>query len=45
MFEDGLFTLTKIVSTIVIAMSIVPLLFLTAPGGDKAEPKDIFDTD
>ena len=37
--------LFKIVTTLVVAMSVVPLLFLTAKGGDKAEPKDIFDTD
>ncbi len=45
MFEDGFVTLAKIVGTIMFAMSVVPLLFLTAKGGDKSEPTDIFDTD
>jgi hypothetical protein len=45
MFEAGLFTLFKIVTTLVVSMSVVPLLFLTAKGGDKTEPKDVFDTD
>lgn len=44
MFESGLFTLFKIVTTLVGAMSVVPLLFLFSPGQDRAEPKDIFDT-
>lgn len=45
MFEAGLFTLFKIVTTLVVSMSVAPLLFLIAPGGDKTEPKDVFDTD
>jgi len=45
MFEDGLVTLLKIVATLVASMSVVPLLFLSAPGGDTSEPKDVFDTD
>ncbi len=45
MYEPGLVTLAKIVITLVGAMSVVPLLFLFAPGGDVKEPKDVFDTD
>lgn len=43
--EAGLVTLFKIVTTLVGAMSVVPLLFLFSPGQSKDEPKDIFDTD
>lgn len=43
--EAGLFTLFKIVTTLVGAMSVVPLLFLFSPGQNRAEPKDVFDTD
>ncbi len=45
MFEDGLFTLTKIVSLLVFCMGFVPVLFLLSPGADTSEPEDIFDTD
>jgi hypothetical protein len=45
MFEDGIVTLIKIVTTLVVPMSVVPLLFLTAKSGDRTEPKDVFDTD
>lgn len=45
MFEDGLFTLTKIVSLLVFCMGAIPLMFLLSPGADKSEPEDIFDTD
>lgn len=45
MFEEGLWTLTKIVSVLVGAMSVVPLLFMTSPGADKSEPEEVFDTD
>jgi len=45
MFESGLVTLLKIVATLVASMSVVPLLFLSSPGADASEPKDIFDTD
>jgi len=45
MFEDGIVTLAKIVTTLVVPMSVIPLLFLFSPGGDKSEPEDIFDTD
>ncbi len=44
MFEEGLFTLAKIVGTLVFCMSVVPLLFLGS-GGNTDEPEDIFDTD
>lgn len=43
MVEPGLVTLTKIVGTILLAMGIIPFLFLLSPGGDKSEPKDNFD--
>jgi hypothetical protein len=43
--EAGLVTLFKIVSTLIFAMSVVPLLFLFSPGQNKGEPKDVFDTD
>lgn len=45
MFESGTVTLVKIVTTIVVAMSVIPVLFLLWPGADKREPKDVFDTD
>jgi hypothetical protein len=44
MFEEGLITLLKIVSTIVIPIASIPVLFLLSPGGDTSEPEDIFDT-
>ena len=43
MVEPGLVTLTKIVGTLLLAMGIIPFLFLLSPGGDKSEPKDNFD--
>jgi len=43
--ESGLLTRFKIVTTLVGAMSAVPLLFLFSPGQDRSEPKDIVDTD
>ena len=45
MFEDGLFTLAKIVGTLITCMSVVPLLFMASPGGDTSEPEEVFDTD
>ncbi len=45
MYENGLVTLAKIVSGLVFCMSVVPLLFMSSPGGDKGEPEDVFDTD
>ncbi len=45
MFEEGLFTLTKIVSVLVGAMSVVPVLFMLSPGANKSEPEEVFDTD
>lgn len=44
MFEEGLITLVKIVTTIIIPMASIPVLFLLAPGGDTSEPEDFFDT-
>ena len=43
MVEPGLVTLAKIVGTLLLAMGIIPFLFLLSPGGDKSEPKDNFD--
>ena len=43
MVEPGLVTLTKIVGTLLLAMGVIPFLFLLAPGGDKSEPKENFD--
>lgn len=45
MFEEGLFTLTKIVSVLIGSMSVVPLLFMFSPGANKDEPEDVFETD
>ena len=45
MFEAGLFTLAKIIATLVIPMSVIPILFLLSKSGDTKEPEDIFDTD
>jgi hypothetical protein len=42
--EAGLVTLVKIVSTLVGAMSVVPLLFLFLGGGDRSEPDPTFDS-
>ena len=42
MVEPGLVTLTKIVGTLLLAMGIIPFLFLLSPG-DRSEPKDNFD--
>jgi hypothetical protein len=42
MVEAGLFTLAKIVGTLLGAMSVVPLLFLLSPGQSE-EPTDTFD--
>ena len=43
MVEPGLVTLAKIVGTILLAMGVIPFMFLLSPGGDKSEPKDNFD--
>ena len=45
MYEDGLITLAKICSVLIGAMSVVPLLFMSAPGGETTEPEEVFDTD
>lgn len=45
MHEEGLFTLAKIILTLVIPMSVIPIMFLLSPGGDTKEPEDVFDTD
>lgn len=41
--EAGLFTMTKIILTLVVAIGAVPLLFLLAPG-DRSEPDESFDS-
>jgi hypothetical protein len=43
MVEPGLVTLTKIVGTLLLAMGIIPFMFLLSKGGDRSEPKDNFD--
>jgi hypothetical protein len=43
MVEPGLVTLAKIVGTLLLAMGIIPFMFLLSKGGDKSEPKDNFD--
>jgi hypothetical protein len=42
--EPGLLTLAKIVGLLIVAIGIVPLVFLLVPG-DKTEPKDTFDAE
>lgn len=44
MYEAGLVSLVKIVATLVISMSVVPMLFLLLGKGERAEPKDDFDS-
>jgi hypothetical protein len=43
MVEPGLFTLAKIVGTLLLAMGIIPFLFLLSKGGDRSEPRDNFE--
>ena len=43
MVEPGLVTLAKIVGTLLLAMGVIPFLFLLSPGGDRSEPKDNFE--
>ena len=46
MVEPGLVTLAKIVGTLLLAMGVVPFLFLLSPGDrTEPEPKDTFDGD
>ncbi len=42
--EPGLVTLAKIVGLLIVAIGIIPLVFLMMPG-DKTEPKENFDAD
>jgi len=44
MYEYGLLTLAKIVTTLVVSMSVVPMLFLLLGKGDRSEPKEDFDS-
>jgi hypothetical protein len=39
--EAGLVTLLKIVSTLVVCIGTVPLLFLLAPGTERSEPEPL----
>lgn len=41
--EEGFVTLAKIIGTLVLAMGLVPLLFLFTGGGDRSEPEENFD--
>ena len=38
--EPGLVTLTKIVGVLIVAIGLIPLVFLAWPSGDRSEPKD-----
>jgi hypothetical protein len=42
--ESGLFTLGKIVGTLLFCMGIIPVLFLMS-GGDMTEPEDRLDSE
>jgi hypothetical protein len=42
--EPGLVTLAKIVGLLLVAISLIPLVFLMSPG-DRTEPKETFDAD
>jgi hypothetical protein len=44
MVEPGLVTLAKILATLLTGISLIPLLFLLAPG-DKSEPEDRLDSE
>jgi hypothetical protein len=44
MVEPGLVTLAKIIGTLLTGISVIPLLFLFAPG-DKSEPEDRLDSE
>ena len=38
--EPGLLTLAKIVGTLLVAIGLIPLVFLMWPSGSREEPKD-----
>jgi hypothetical protein len=38
--EPGLVTLAKIVGTLILAIGVIPMVFLLWPSGDRSEPQD-----
>ena len=42
--EAGFVSLAKIVGTLVISISVIPLMFLFLGRGDRSEPKEDFDS-
>jgi hypothetical protein len=38
--EPGLVTLAKIVGTLIVAIGLIPLVFLLSPSGDRSEPTE-----
>lgn len=42
--EPGLVTLAKIIATLLLGISVIPLVFLFAPG-DRSEPEDRLDSE
>ncbi|HEY6557241.1 MAG TPA: hypothetical protein VI072_08205 [Polyangiaceae bacterium] len=38
--EPGLVTLAKIVGTLILAIGVIPMVFLLWPSGDRREPPD-----
>jgi hypothetical protein len=42
--EPGLLTLAKIIGTLLVGISTIPILFLLAPG-DQSEPEDRLDSE
>jgi hypothetical protein len=42
--EPGLVTLAKIIATLLVGISVIPILFLLSPG-DRSEPEDRLDSE
>jgi hypothetical protein len=38
--EPGLVTLVKIVGTLILAIGVIPMVFLLWPSGDRSEPRE-----